>query len=351
MSGGERPAGAGRIEPRRALERWMAREELAPGEVEELFGRLVDGELDEPVKAALLVALATKGESPGEIAGAARAMRARVRRVPHRRAPVVDTCGTGGDGSGTFNISTLAALVAAAAGAAVAKHGNRAVSSRSGSADLLAALGVEVEQPPERAGRQLEEIGLAFLFAPCFHPAMREVMPVRRALGVRTVFNLLGPLTNPAGATRQLLGVFASDRVELLARVLAELGTEHALVVHGADGLDEISTTGPTRVAEVRGAGVELFELAPEELGVARARPEELAGGSPEENAAIARRILAGEQGPRAEIVAVNAGAALYVAGRAPDLRAGVALAREALASGAAAAKLAELRGLAEAAP
>lgn len=337
-------SGEARIEPRRALERWMARQELTVHEVEELFGRLVDGEIDEPVKAALLVALTMKGESPAEIAGAARAMRARVRRVPHARERVVDTCGTGGDGAGTFNISTLAALVAAAAGAAVAKHGNRAVSSRSGSADLLMALGVEVEQPPERAGALLERVGLAFLFAPCFHPAMREVMPVRRALGVRTVFNLLGPLTNPAGATRQLLGVFARDRVELLARVLAELGTEHALVVHGADGLDEITTTGPTRVAEVRGDRVELWELVPEDLGLTRVRPEALAGGTPEENAAIARRILAGEPGPRAEIVALNAAAALHVAGRVPDLATGLALARETLGSGAAAAKLAELR-------
>jgi len=333
-----------RIEPRRALERWMARQELTVHEVEELFGRLVDGEIDEPVKAALLVALTMKGESPAEIAGAARAMRARVRRVPHARERVVDTCGTGGDGAGTFNISTLAALVAAAAGAAVAKHGNRAVSSRSGRADLLMALGVEVEQPPERAGALLERVGIAFLFAPCFHPAMREVMPVRRALGVRTVFNLLGPLTNPAGATRQLLGVFARDRVELLARVLAELGTEHALVVHGADGLDEITTTGPTRVAEVRGDRVELWELVPEDLGLTRVRPEALAGGTPEENAAIAHRILAGEPGPRAEIVALNAAAALHVAGRVPDLATGLALAREMLGSGAAAAKLAELR-------
>ena len=345
LRGGEPHAGEPRsIEPRQALERWMARQELSASEVESLFGQLMDGELAEPMKAALLVALAIKGESPAEIAGAARAMRRRVRRIPHTRQGVVDTCGTGGDGRHTFNVSTTAALVAAAAGAPVAKHGNRAVSSRSGSADVLAALGVPVEVEPETAGRMLEQLGLAFLFAPRLHPAMAEVMPVRRALGVRTVFNLLGPLTNPAGAERQLLGVFARERVEPIARVLAELGCVHALVVHGDDGLDEITTTGETLVAEVRGTRVETWRLAPEDLGVPRTNLAALAGGTPEDNARAAVRLLDGGPGPLADIVAVNAGAALYVAGLATDLAAGLTLARAALDSGAARAKLQDLR-------
>ena len=335
------------IEPRRALERWLSREDLSGPEVEHLFGLLMDGRIDEAMKAGLLVALAAKGEASHEIAGAARAMRARVRRVEHSRAGVVDTCGTGGDGMGTFNVSTAAAVVAAAAGAPVAKHGNRAVSSRSGSADLLAALRVPVELEPEQTARLLEQVGLAFLFAPRHHPAMREVMPVRHALGVRTVFNLLGPLTNPAGAERQLLGVFSRTRVLPVAEVLAELGCVHALVVHGSDGLDELTTTGSTFVAEVRGRQVETYEIAPEDLGVRRVRLEAIAGGTPEENARLAERLFAGAEGPVADIVALNAGAALFVAGLVPDLGAGLARAREALGGRAAEAKLEEVRSFA----
>ena len=326
------------------LHRLIARDDLGRDEVAELFGRIMDGRVHEAMMAALLAALATKGESVDEIAGAALAMRARVRPVRHRRPDVVDTCGTGGDGRGTFNVSTAAAFVAAAGGVPVAKHGNRAISSRSGSADVLAALGVPIEVEPEVSARQLETIGLAFLFAPLHHPAMKAVAPVRRALGVRTVFNLLGPLTNPAGARRQLLGVFAGDRVEPVARVLAELGAEHALVVHGLDGLDEISTTAPTRVAEVRHGEVRGFELTPSGLGVAPARLEQLAGGNPAENARRMERVLDGEPGAVADLVAVNAGAALYVGGAVADLTAAVGRAREILASGAARSKLEELR-------
>jgi len=329
---------------RDALARLLRREELTSGEVAELFGRIMDGAVDEPMIAALLIALAAKGESAGEILGAATAMRQRARTVAHRRADAVDTCGTGGDGCGSFNVSTAAAFVAAAGGAPVAKHGNRAISSRSGSADLLAALGVPVEVEPETSGRQLDEIGLAFLFAPLHHPATRAVAPVRRSLGVRTLFNLLGPLTNPAGARRQLVGVFAAERVEPLARVLAGLGAEHALVVHGRDGLDEITTTTTTLVAEVRDGDVRSFELDAETLGAPRARLEELAGGTPEENGACLARLLDGEPGPLAELVAVNAGAALYVAGRAATLAQGAAAARDLLACGAARAKLEQLR-------
>lgn len=331
-------------EPRDAISRLVAGEDLGRDETEALFGALMDGGLSEPLKAALLVALRMKGETAAEIAGAATAMRRRVIAIPHTRKDVVDTCGTGGDGRGTFNISTAAALLAAAAGVPVAKHGNRAVSSRSGSADVLAALGVAIEVEPATAGASLERIGIAFLFAPRLHPAMREVMPVRRELGLRTIFNVLGPLTNPAGARRQVMGVYAPELVERLARVLAELGAEHALVVHGEDGLDEITTTGPTHVAEVRDGEVRTMTLHPEELGLRRTRLTDLAGGTPEENAATMERLLAGQEGPLAGVVAANAGAALYVAGLVPTLLAGVTAARELLATGAAAAKLEELR-------
>ena len=331
------------FEPRHALERLVGGGDLTREETEALFGRLMDGELSDPVKAALLIALRMKGEEPAEIAGAAAAMRRRSVKIPHSRLAVVDTCGTGGDGRGTFNISTAAAPVASAAGVPVAKHGNRSVSSKSGSADVLAALGVKIDVTPEVAGRALDEIGIAFLFAPVLHPAMREVMPVRRELALRTVFNVLGPLTNPAGARRQLMGVYAPHLVERIGRVLAELGAEHALVVHGDDGLDEISTTGTTRIAEVKDGAVRTFALEPEDLGLARANVADLAGGGPEENAAAMRRLLAGEPGPLADIVIANAGAAIWVGGLAEDLGGGAALAREALGSGAAARKLEEL--------
>jgi len=328
-----------------ALRRLLAREDLTREETDALFGQIMDGALDAAQKAALLVALAMKGETAAEIAGAASAMRRRVVAIPHSQALAVDTCGTGGDGRGTFNISTAAALVAAAGGAAIAKHGNRSVSSRSGSADVLAALGVPIEVEPEVAGRALDGIGIAFLFAPRLHPAMREVMPVRRALGVRTVFNLLGPLTNPAGAQAQVLGVYGRDKVELLARVLLELGARHALVVHGSDGLDEITTTGPTHVAEVRDGALQSFTVEPEDVGLARVPLAALAGGTPEENARSMEALLSGG-GERAlaEVVALNAGAALWVGGRAGSLREGVAQALALLAEGAGARKLAELR-------
>jgi anthranilate phosphoribosyltransferase len=338
--------GVSALTPTDALRRVLAREHLTRGETEELFGQLMDGAVEPPLQSALLVALAMKGESPQEIAGAAVAMRRRVVAIPHSRPHAVDTCGTGGDGRGTFNISTAAALVAAAGGAAVAKHGNRSVSSRSGSADVLAALGVAIEVEPETAGRALDEIGIAFLFAPRLHPAMREVMPVRRALGVRTVFNLLGPLTNPAGAQAQVMGVYARDRVEVLAHVLLELGARHALVVHGSDGLDEITTTGPTHVAEVRDGAVRSYDVEPEALGARRAPLQSLQGGDPAENARRMEALLQGDgEAALADIVAINAGAALYVAGEAASLREGAETARALLAAGAAARKLDDLRG------
>ena len=333
------------FDPREALRRLVAGESLGRAETEALFGALMDGLVSEPIKAALLVALRMKGEAVAEIAGAASAMRRRAIRIPHGVEGVVDTCGTGGDGRGTFNISTAAALVAAGAGVCVAKHGNRSVSSRSGSADVLAALGVRIEIPPETAGRALETVGISFLFAPLLHPAMREVMPVRRELGMRTIFNVLGPLTNPAGARRQVMGVYAESLVEPIGQVLRDLGAEHALVVHGSDGLDEITTTGPTTVAEVRDGEVRLHTLEPERFGLARVGLEALAGGGPEENAALMHRVLGGETGPLADVTALNAGAAIYVAGAAATLEEGCEQARAALASGAAARKLDELKG------
>lgn len=328
------------FDPHQALRRLIARQDLERGETKDLFSSLMDGELSEPMKAALLVALAMKRESSSEISGAAIAMRERVIPIPHRRDKVVDTCGTGGDGKGTFNISTAAALVAAAVGVPVAKHGNRSVSSRSGSADVLAALGVKIEVPPEVAGRELDELGIAFLFAPLLHPAMREVMPVRKELAVRTIFNLLGPLTNPAGAKRQLIGVFAADLVEIIGRVLADLGAQRAWVVHGNDGLDEITLSATTRVAEVDGGDVRVFTLDPEELGFERCALADLAGGEPVDNAAALRRVFEGEPGPLTEVTVLNAGAAVYVGDRAESLEEGISLAREAIRSGAAAEKL-----------
>src|SRR4051812_2380143 len=251
------------LEVRAALARLTSGESLTREETEDLFGQLMDGQVTETLKAALLIALRMKGEAVPEIAGAAAAMRRRAIPIPHQTEGLVDTCGTGGDGRGTFNISTAAALVAAAAGAPVAKHGNRSVSSKSGSADVLAALGVRIDADPATAGRTLDAVGIAFLFAPLLHPAMREVMPVRRELGMRTIFNVLGPLTNPAGASRQVMGVYAESLVEPIGQVLRDLGAEHALVVHG-DGMDEITTTGRTRIAEVRHGEVRIYDVEPE---------------------------------------------------------------------------------------
>lgn len=332
------------IDPKEVLWRLVAGESLSRNETEELFGALMDGLVSEPIKAALLVALRMKGEAVPEITGAAAAMRSRVIPIPHTAETLVDTCGTGGDGRGTFNISTAAALVASAAGASVAKHGNRSVSSKSGSADVLAALGVKIEIDPATAGRALDEVGITFLFAPLLHPAMREVMPVRRELGMRTIFNVLGPLTNPAGARRQVMGVYSQSLVEPIGQVLRDLGAEHALVVHG-DGLDEITTTGVTTVSEVRDGEVRTYTLEPERFGLRRVAVEDLAGGKPDDNAALLRRVFGGETGPLADVTALNAGAAIYVAGLAPSLEEGHEAARTALASGAAARKLDALVG------
>src|SRR5690606_21928683 len=297
-----------------------------------------------PAQAAgYLVARRSKGGTVDEITGSARAMRAHATPVVSRRTGVVDTCGTGGDGRHTFNISTVAAVVVAAAGVPVAKHGNRSVSSRCGSADVLEALGVATDLPAGEVGRCLDAVGIAFLMAPRLHPAMRHAVGPRRDLAIRTIFNLLGPLTNPAGAPYQLLGVFGAHLVEPVAHALAALGTERALVVHGAPGLDEMSVCGPTRVAVVAGGQVRFETVEPGDVGLALADPASLTGGDAAANAAIARAILAGEPGPRRDAVLLNAAGALLAAGAVSTLREGVAAAAEAIDSGAAAAKLAEL--------
>ncbi|MFL5309099.1 MAG: anthranilate phosphoribosyltransferase [Myxococcales bacterium] len=297
---------------------------------------MLDGSAPASLIAALLVALRVKGETPDEIAGAAQALRARAARVEVPLHRLVDTCGTGGDGAHTFNISTAAAFVAAAAGARVAKHGNRAASSKCGSADVLAALGAEVELAPEGVAACIEECGIGFLFAPRHHAAMRHVAPVRKELGIRTLFNLLGPLANPAGARRQLLGVPAPHLVPVLAATLVELGAERAFVVHGHGGLDEISPAGPTRVAEVRGGRVREYEVTPEELGVPRGPVEDLRGGDADRNATLLRDVLRGDEGVRRSAVMLNAGAAIAAAEVCESMREGVRLAEQAIDSGAA---------------
>ena len=290
-----------------------------------------------------LVALRLKGETADEIAGCAEAMREHVLHVRPQRRDLVDIVGTGGDGANTFNISTAAALVAAAAGAGVAKHGNRSVSSRSGSADVLEALGFELEQAPERIARSIDELGFGFLFAPTHHPAMRHAAPVRQELAARTVFNVLGPLTNPAGARAQVVGVYAPELVRTIAEVLAQLGARRAFVVHGAGGMDELSPLGPNFVCEVVDGGVRKREIDPLELGVPRCDPGELRGGSPGENAAAIRAVFEGENGGRRSAVLLNAAGAIAAAGHASDLREGLGLAQDAVDSGAAATRLEEL--------
>lgn len=308
---------------------------------EEAMSQIMAGEATDAQIAGLLTGLRMRGETVEEITGFARAMRKCATPVKSALCGLVDTCGTGGDGAETFNISTTASFVAAAAGVVIAKHGNRSVSSKSGSADVLQALGVNVDLNPEQAAICLEEVGISFMFAQLYHQAMKHAIGARRELGFRTVFNVLGPLTNPAGATRQVIGTFHIDLVEKMAHALADLGTEHALIVHGADGLDEITVTGPTKIAEVRNNNVErVFTITPEEVGLSRYRIEELRGGDAKDNAQIALRILHGMHGAARDIVVFNAAATLYVAGKAASIAEGVKLAQEAIDSGRALATL-----------
>jgi anthranilate phosphoribosyltransferase len=323
------------------IARVVAGESLTQDEAAGVLGWIMDGGATHGQISELLVALKNKGETIDEITGLARAMRARSTTVPVSLSPLVDTCGTGGDTLKTFNISTCAAFLTAGAGVPVAKHGNRAVTSKSGSADVLEALGVNINLDAEGVGRCIERVGIGFLFARTLHPAMKFVAPVRAELGIRTVFNALGPLTNPAGATRQVIGAYDEALCEPLARVLLNLGSEHVLVVHGRVGLDEISTIGETFVAEGYKGHVIPFTLTASDLDLTETTPEELAAGADaEENARILREVLSGTPGPRREIALANAAAALYVAGAAPTLKAGVLKAAQTLDSGAALQKL-----------
>ena len=325
---------------REAIGRLLDGHSLSEEESAEVVGAVMEGETTPAQIGALLVLLKRKGETVEELAGAARAMRAKVTPIRCQSATVLDTCGTGGDGRGTFNVSTAAGIVAAAAGCTVAKHGNRAISGSVGGADVLERLGVRIDLEPERSEALLRETGFAFLFAPLLHGAMRHAAGPRRELGVRTIFNLLGPLTNPAGARHHLLGVFEASWVEPLARVLGRLGSVHAWVVHGDDGLDEISTTAATDVAELCAGEVRRFRLEPEAFGVKRARLTDLQVESVEESAAIIREVLDGRTGPARDIVLVNAAAAIHVADRAATLEDGIEAARQAIDGGHARAML-----------
>lgn len=326
------------------IARLVRREDLNRDEAEQLLESLLDADATDAQIAAALVALAAKGETVEELTGMATGLRARAVRVNARHPCFIDTAGTGSSRAKTFNISTAAAFVIAGAGLPVAKHGNRAASSKSGSADLLAALGVNVSAIPSVSEGALNEIGICFMFAPLYHGATARVAGIRRQLGIHTTFNLLGPLSNPAGAPRQIIGVFRQDLAEKLARVLAALGTEHAWVVHGEDGLDEITLAGKTHVAEARRGEVKVFEIAPEDFGLDAGRLDHLRGGDTEANAAIVRAVLEGKRKDEARaLVVMTAGAALLLGGVAGDLRDGARRAAEAIDSGAAVAKLERL--------
>jgi len=325
-----------------ALSAVVARQDLSQEDARQTLASIMRGEGTTAQIGGLLVGLRMKGETVEEIAGFVAAMRDAATRCPVD-VPVVDIVGTGGDHAGTFNISTTTAFVVAGAGGHVAKHGNRGVSSRSGAADVLAELGVVLDLTPDQVAACVHKAGVGFLFAQAFHPAMKYVAPVRREMGLRTIFNLLGPLTNPAGTKRLVVGVFGKEWCVPLAQALGRLETENAWVVHGSDGLDEITTTGKTHVAEWDGQIVREFEIDPTAHGLALARPEDLLGGDPVENAGITRAILAGTPGPKADIVLLNAAAALVVAGKADSLDIGLSMARESIRSGAAGKALAAL--------
>lgn len=328
------------MDVRTVIARLTSSMSLSDNEMEAMTGQIMAGEVSPAQIGALLTALRMKGETRSEIVGAARAMRAHAAVIRPRAEILVDTCGTGGDLRGTFNVSTAAAFITAGAGLSVAKHGNRAMSGAVGGADVLEALGVQIELPPQRVEQCIDEIGIGFLFAPVFHPAMRHVAVARRELGIRTIFNLLGPLSNPAGARRQVVGVFSSEWTEPLAGALAELGAEHVLVVHGEDGLDEISLTGATRVTEYDRGSLRTYRLLPSDLGFSACSFDDLICSSREESAEMIRAILAGAEGPRASIAILNAAAAIYVGGGAASIAAAVDRARESIRSGRARQKL-----------
>ena len=325
------------------IEKLAQRDDLTIEEAAAAMDLVMRGEATPAQIAGLLIGLSMKGERPAELVGFARTMRAKAVPLQKPAGEVFDTCGTGGDRSGTFNISTTAALVVAACGVRVAKHGNRSVSSQCGSADVLEALGVKVTAPPAVVERCLSKAGIAFFFAPTFHPAMRHAAPARKELGVRTAFNLLGPLTNPAGASRQIVGVPRPELTELIARALMLLGSERAWVVHGADGLDELSTTGHTKVSECRAGAVQTFYVHPSDFGLSKVSPETLKGADAPTNAQRIVDVLSGTPGPPRDVVLLNAGAALFVAGHAESVRQGIAKAADAIDSSRAKAVLSRL--------
>lgn len=327
-----------------AIQKLLLKENLSEQEIMNAMNCIMDGNATQSQIGGFLTALRFKGETVEEITGCAKVMREKAEKVEHNLPYCIDTCGTGGDGANTFNISTAASLVAAAAGAKVAKHGNRAMSSRSGSADVLEALGVNIAINPEKVGRCIEDVGVGFMFAQLFHKSMKYAAEARKELGIRTVFNILGPLTNPAGAKGQILGVFDGALTGVMAEVLQKLGTERALIVHGCDGLDEITTTAPTKISELRDGMIKEYLLDAAELGIPRAVSGDLAGGDAAFNADVVRSVLAGEKGARRDIVLVNAAAALYVAKVADNLKEGIAIAAGMIDSGLATAKLEELR-------
>ncbi len=318
----------------------ISRTDLSQGQMAEMMSTVFDGKTTDAQVGAMMAALATKGETFEELAGAARAMRQKAQRIQVATAPVVDTCGTGGDGLKTFNISTTTAFVVAGCGVTVAKHGNRSVSSKCGSADVLEILGIKLDTDPEVVEEAVNEIGIGFLFAPLYHSAMRHAARARMEVGLRSIFNMLGPLTNPAGANCQLLGVFAPQLTEMFAEALGLLGARSAFVVHGHDGLDEISVCAPTRVSQLDDGTVHTYDIYPEHFFGRRADPEQMTGGDPPENAAITRAVLDGEPGPRRDVVLLNSAAALVACRKAADLKAGIALAEAAIDSAAAMGKL-----------
>ena len=326
-----------------ALKKLMEGTSLSDGEMAGCMNEIMEGKATDAQIGSFLTALRLKGETVDEITGAARVMREKATRIS-APAGTLDTCGTGGDMSGTFNISTTSALVVAACGVPVAKHGNRSVSSQCGSADVLEALGIKVDLKPESVEKCLADTGLAFMFAPMFHPAMKHAIGPRKEMGIRTIFNILGPITNPAGASRQILGVFSSALTETLCAVLGALGAEDAMVVHGEDGLDEISISTGTRVSRWVGGKVENSTVSPADFGIEAAGLDTIAGGGLEENARITKAILSGESGPRRDVVLMNSAAGLVVAGKAASFAEGVQIASEAIDSGKATAKLEEVR-------
>ena len=335
---------------REAIEKLVNRVNLSEADTVDVMNQIMTGEATPLQVASFLTALRMKGETVEEITGAARVMREKAHRVNVGAKTVLDTCGTGGDQKGTFNISTTSAFVVAGGGVAVAKHGNRSVSSQSGSADVLAALGVKVDAPKERVEECIAKIGIGFLFAPLLHEAMKYAVQPRRDIGIRTVFNLLGPLTNPALATHQLIGLYSGELVAVIAHVLKNLGSVRAMVVHGMEGLDEISLCGPTKVAELRDGQVREYTIEPGEMGLKPCRMEDLHGGNAEQSAAIVRGVLQGDKGPARDVVLLNSGAALYVSGSAASIRDGMALAASSIDSGKARQKLEQLVQLTNAA-